>query len=66
MSEFVLGMFLILGIYVRFSSFILGIHLLGISISLGYGQTMIRDLGLALATLSVFLNGRDRLCIQKD
>jgi uncharacterized membrane protein YphA (DoxX/SURF4 family) len=64
--EFVLGMFLLLGINVRFSSLVLGIHLFGIAFAVGYNAVMIRDLGLALATISVFLYGRDKLCIQKE
>jgi len=63
--EFVLGMFLILGIHVRFSAFILSVHLVGIAFSLGYGALMIRDLGLAIATFSVFLQGADAWCVQK-
>ncbi len=63
--EFAFGMFLLLGIHVRLSAFILGLHLLGIAFSLGYGTTMIRDLGLALATLSICFQGNDILCIGK-
>ena len=64
--EFTLGMFLLLGINVRFSSLILGIHLIGIAFAVGYGPVMVRDLGLALATLSIFLQGRDKLCLEKE
>ncbi len=63
--EFVLGMYLVLGIHTRFSSLILSIHLFGIAFSLGYGAIMIRDLGLAIATFAVFLNGKDVLCVEK-
>jgi uncharacterized membrane protein YphA (DoxX/SURF4 family) len=63
--EFVLGMFLLLGIHVRFSSAILGLHLIGIAFAVGYGAIMVRDLGLALATLSIFLQGTDKLCLEK-
>lgn len=63
--ELIFGLFLIIGINVRLSAFILGLHLFGISLSLGYGPTMIRDLGLSIATLVVLLNGKDRFCIEK-
>lgn len=61
--EFALGIFLLLGLHVRFSSLLLGLHLIGIAISVGYGPTMIRDLGLALATVSVFFHGADEFCL---
>lgn len=64
--EFVLGMFLLLGVNVRFSSLVLGIHLIGIAFAVGYGPVMIRDLGLALVTLSIFLQGKDKLCLEKE
>jgi uncharacterized membrane protein YphA (DoxX/SURF4 family) len=64
--EFVLGMFLLIGIHVRFSSLILGLHLIGIAFAVGYGAIMIRDLGLALVTLSIFLQGKDKLCLEKE
>ena len=63
--EFILGVFLLFGIHVRFSSFILGLHLIGIAISMGYGAIMARDLALAFVTFSILFNGRDILCMQK-
>jgi uncharacterized membrane protein YphA (DoxX/SURF4 family) len=61
--EVSLGIMLLLGVYTRASSLILGIHLIGISLGLGYGATMIRDLGLGLVTLSIFFAGKDSLCL---
>lgn len=63
--EFIFGLFLLFGMHVRLSSLILGIHLLGIAFSMGYGAIMARDLALALVTLSILFNGRDILCMQK-
>lgn len=64
--EFIFGVFLLIGINVRISALVLGLHLLGIAFSLGYSALMIRDLGLALVTLSIVLQGPDNLCIQKN
>ncbi len=62
--EIVLGILLILGIYTRISAFILALHLLFITIDVGYNAVGIRDLGLTIATFSIFLNGPDFLAIE--
>ena len=63
--EVIFGFFLLAGILTRFSALILGLHLIGIAFSLGYGALAVRDLGLAIATLSVFINGNDILCYSR-
>lgn len=63
--EVVLGLFMFFGLYTRFSSLILGLHLLGISLSLGFSATGVRDFGLAFATLAVFFNKADNWCLDK-
>lgn len=63
--EIIFGLLLILGIFTRLAAFLLGIHLLGISITLGWSAVAIRDYGLAFATLSIVLNGPDKLCLKK-
>ena len=63
--EIILGLMLLSGIYVRFSALVLGLHLLSIALSMGYSSVAIRDLALALATLSIFLIGPDNLTIDK-
>lgn len=61
--ELTLGLFLILGLYTRFSSLILSLHLFGIAFSIGFNPLGVRDIGLAIATLSIFLNGADNYCL---
>lgn len=61
--ELTLGSFLLIGLYTRFSSLILSVHLLIIALTVGFVPTGVRDFGLALATFVVFLNGIDRYCI---
>ena len=66
MLEITLGIFLLIGIYVRFASLILSVHLFFIAISIGFSPLGIRDFGLALATLAVFFNGTDVFCIESS
>ncbi len=63
--ELSLGTLLVLGLFTRFSALILSWHLFGIAFTLGFNDLGIRDLGLALATLVVFLNGADAFCLDK-
>jgi uncharacterized membrane protein YphA (DoxX/SURF4 family) len=63
--ELIFASLLILGIWTRISALLLGLHLIGISITLGWNAIAIRDYGLALATLSIVLSGPDRLCLKK-
>jgi uncharacterized membrane protein YphA (DoxX/SURF4 family) len=57
--EVVFGLALILGIFTRFVSFILALHMLGIAFSLGWSAIGIRDFGLTIATTTIFLFGAD-------
>ena len=59
--EIVFGICLLAGFFTRTSALLLGLHLLGISLSLGASAIAVRDYGLALATLSIFVYGMDRL-----
>lgn len=60
--ETILGSLLLVGLLVRPIALILGIHLLGITWLMGYTAIGVRDFGLALATLSIALHGKDGLC----
>ena len=63
--ELCLGTLMLIGLYTRLSSFILALHLFGIAFSIGFNPLGIRDFGLAVATLIVFLNGVDKFCLDK-
>lgn len=63
--EITFGLFLISGLFTRISSLILGLHLLGIALSMPYSPTMIRDLVLSVVTIIVFFNGSDDLTLDK-
>jgi len=62
-GEIILAILLLLGLFTRTSSFLLGLHLVGIIFTLGYGAIAVRDLGLAIATFSIFLHGADEFCL---
>lgn len=61
--EITLGFFMICGLYTRFSSLLLGLHLFGIALFIGLNPLGVRDFGLAFATLVVYFNGPDKYCL---
>ncbi len=61
--ETVFGILLLLGLFTRISSLLLGLHLMGIMFGLGYNDIAVRDFGLMLATFSIFLQGPDEWCL---
>ena len=63
--EVIAGLLLLLGIGIRPVALLLAIHLLGITFSLGYNDIAIRDFGLVMATIAVFLYGTDRWSIEQ-
>ncbi|MEK6945376.1 MAG: DoxX family membrane protein [Nanoarchaeota archaeon] len=63
--EVVFAFLLLLGLFTRFVSLILGLHLLHIVTILGYNELGVRDFTLALATIAVFLHGPDEFCLDK-
>lgn len=63
LAEVIFGIMLITGIFTRLVAFVLSLHLFFIAISLGYNENMIRDFGLTLALISIFLAGDDKWCI---
>ncbi len=61
--EIFFGILLLIGFYTRLSALLLGVHLLGITLSIGLNATGIRDFGLTFATLAIFLYGPDKLTL---
>lgn len=55
--EITFGILLIKGFYTRIVSLALGLHMLGIVFSVGYNPTGVRDFGIAIGLISIFLNG---------
>lgn len=61
--EIVAGAALAFGILSRWVGLLLGIHLFVIAASLGLTAIGVRDIGLALATLSLFFLAKDEISI---
>ncbi|MEK6894458.1 MAG: DoxX family protein [Nanoarchaeota archaeon] len=61
--EIVFGTFFIVGLYVRFASIVMSLHLFVIALSIGFSPLGIRDFGLAFATLALFFFGADRYTV---
>jgi uncharacterized membrane protein YphA (DoxX/SURF4 family) len=51
--ELLLGTSLLFGFYARTCALFLGLHLLGITYTVGYGAIGVRDFGLALTAISI-------------
>lgn len=60
-----IGVLLIIGFLTRVISIVASLHLISIIYYLGYNDISIRDIGLLLATLSIFFYGSDSLTIDK-
>jgi len=61
--ETVFGIMLLFGFYTRFVSILLALHMLDIAYTVGYGAIGVRDFGLAISTLSIFLYGMSPLSV---
>lgn len=56
--EITFGLLMLVGFYTRIVALFLGLHLLGIAFSVGYNPTGVRDFGLSIALISIFLYGK--------
>ncbi len=61
--ELVFAVLLLIGFFTRPVALLLSLHLLSIAITLGYNDIAVRDLVLALAAFSIFLQGPDQWCV---
>ena len=55
--EAIIGFFLLIGLHTRIFAFIAALHLFVISVSLGYNDIAVRDLGLTLMAVSLIFSG---------
>jgi len=63
--ETIFGTLLLIGFFTRIAAFLLALHLFGISFSLSYNDVAVRDLGLALATISLIFSGAGEISLDK-
>ena len=63
--EITFGLALFLGFYTRFVAFLLALHLMDITFIVGYSSIGIRDFGLSIAVIAIWLNGRDFLSLDR-
>lgn len=62
--EIVFGAALFFGIYTRLSAFLLAFHMIDITLVVGYTSVGVRDFGLAIASIAIFLFGKDNACVE--
>jgi uncharacterized membrane protein YphA (DoxX/SURF4 family) len=63
--EAILGLLLIFGFFVQPIAFLLGLHMIGIILSIGYNEIAVRDFGILAALVAIFIGGNDKWCIVK-
>jgi uncharacterized membrane protein YphA (DoxX/SURF4 family) len=63
--ETILGLLLIFGFFVQPIAFLLGLHMIGIILSVGYNEIAVRDFGILVALVAIFIGGNDKWCIVK-
>ena len=63
--ELIFSLLLILGWQTRIVALLLALHMFDIMWVVGYGDIGVRDFGIAVGILVVFMNGSDLFCIQQ-
>lgn len=63
--EIVFGAALLLGFFTRFVAFFLALHMLDIMFIVGWDSIGVRDFGLSMATIAIWLNGADFLTLDR-
>ena len=58
--EIVFGGLLLLGLFTKLSSLLIGLHLIGIIIGMGYNDIAVRDVGLMIVSFGIYLGGADK------
>ncbi|MEX0916790.1 MAG: DoxX family membrane protein [Candidatus Spechtbacterales bacterium] len=61
--ELVLSVALIAGVYTRWAGLLATLHIAQITVMLGYNAIGVRDFGLTMASLAVFLRGDDEFSV---
>ena len=57
--EIIFGSMLLFGLFTRLAALLLALHILDITLIVGFDSTGVRDFGLSIATIAIFLQGVD-------
>jgi uncharacterized membrane protein YphA (DoxX/SURF4 family) len=63
--EILIGALLLIGYYTRIIAFIAALHLLSITLSVGYNDIAVRDFGLTLMAVSLIFSGSGSFSFRK-
>jgi uncharacterized membrane protein YphA (DoxX/SURF4 family) len=61
--EIIFASALLLGYFTRFSALLLALHMLDITCIVGFDAVGVRDFGLAIATVAIFMHGVDKFSL---
>ena len=61
--EIVFGLCLLFGFFTRTTALLLALHILDITYVVGYNAVGVRDFGLSIATIALFLYGMDSVSL---
>ena len=61
--ELIFGLMLLIGWQTRLAALLLSLHIFDIMFVVGYSEIGVRDFGLAIALLTIFMDGPDQYCI---
>lgn len=64
--EIIGGVMIFLGAYTRPVALLLALHLFGITLTIGWNALGVRDFGLAVATLVIFMQGAGNLSLDNS
>jgi len=64
--EVILGALLLSGFFTRIVAFVAALHLLSITIAVGYNDIAVRDFGLTLMAVSLIFSGGGRFSLGKN
>jgi len=61
----IIGALLLVGLFTRWTALLGALHLVSVTTTLGWNDLAVRDAGLGIVLLGIFLTGTDDLCIDK-
>ena len=62
--DVILGIMLALGFFTRIVAIVAAVHLIAISVVLGFNDVAVRDYGLVIVLVGIAMHGPDDLCLE--